>query len=117
VTILTKCFFLVGDEIDLPTFSKPELKDTRDYVNQSGLSRQAIFNQVEASLQRLDTSYIDLLQIHRADLKNVDAEETMKALHDLVQMGKVRYIGASSMWAWQLAHYNHVAEKVSYPRT
>jgi aryl-alcohol dehydrogenase-like predicted oxidoreductase len=81
-------------------------------VNQSGLSRQAIFNQVEASLARLNTSYIDLLQIHRADLNSVTAEETMKALHDLVQSGKVRYIGASSMWTWQLAHYNAIAEKV-----
>lgn len=79
-------------------------------MNHSGLSRAAIFNAVEASLKRLDTPYIDLLQIHRADLGNVEAEETMKALHDLVQSGKVRYIGASSMWAWQLQHYNHVAE-------
>jgi aryl-alcohol dehydrogenase-like predicted oxidoreductase len=90
----------------------PDLKNTRDYVNQSGLSRQAIFNAVEASLQRLDTPYIDLLQIHRSGLNEVTAEETMKALHDLVQSGKVRYIGASSMWAWQFAHYNSVAEKV-----
>jgi aryl-alcohol dehydrogenase-like predicted oxidoreductase len=82
------------------------------YVNQYGLSRQAIFNQVDASLARLDTPYIDLLQIHRADLKNVSAEETMKALHDLVESGKVRYIGASSMWTWQFAHYNQVAVKV-----
>jgi aryl-alcohol dehydrogenase-like predicted oxidoreductase len=88
------------------------MANQRDYVNQSGLSRQAILNQVDASLSRLDTSYIDLLQIHRADWNHVAAEETMKALHDLVQSGKVRYIGASSMWAWQLAHYNAVAEKV-----
>jgi aryl-alcohol dehydrogenase-like predicted oxidoreductase len=94
------------------SYLHPELADQRDYVNQSGLSRQAIFNQVEASLARLDPSYIDLLQIHRADLNNVTAEETMKALHDLVQSGKVRYIGASSMWTWQFAHYNAVAEKV-----
>jgi aryl-alcohol dehydrogenase-like predicted oxidoreductase len=93
-------------------FLNPHLKNTRDYVNQSGLSRQAVFNAVNASLERLDTPYIDLLQIHRADLDNVTAEETMKALHDLVQSGKVRYIGASSMWTWQFAHYNNVADKV-----
>lgn len=86
------------------------MADTRDYVNQSGLSRAAIFSQVDASLARLGTDYIDLLQIHRADLENASAEETMKALHDLVQTGKVRYLGASSMWTWQLQHYNHVAE-------
>jgi aryl-alcohol dehydrogenase-like predicted oxidoreductase len=103
---------LVADDLGTPTFMKPELRDQKEYVNQSGLSRLAIFNQVEASLERLGTTYIDLLQIHRADLKNVDAEETMKALHDLVEAGKVRYIGASSMWTWQLAHYQHVAEKV-----
>jgi aryl-alcohol dehydrogenase-like predicted oxidoreductase len=93
-------------------FLNLHLKNTRDYVNQSGLSRQAIFNAVNASLECLDTSYIDLLQIYRADLDNVTAEETMKALHDLVQSGKVRYIGASSMWTWQFAHYNNVADKV-----
>jgi aryl-alcohol dehydrogenase-like predicted oxidoreductase len=103
---------LAHDDPSIWTSVNPGFEDTRDYVNQSGLSRQAIFNQVNASLERLETSYIDLLQIHRADLKNVTAEETMKALHDLVQSGKVRYIGASSMYAWQLAHYNHVAEKV-----
>lgn len=81
-----------------------------EYVNQCGLSRTAIFNQVEGSLKRLNTTYIDLLQIHRADLANVNAEETMKALHDLVQSGKVRYIGASCMWTWQLQLYNNVAE-------
>lgn len=88
----------------------PNLKDTREYVNQSGLSRQAIFNAVNASLERLQTSYIDLLQIHRYD-PDTTPEETMKALHDLVESGKVRYIGASSMRAWQFAELNHVAEK------
>ena len=88
----------------------PNLKDTRDYVNQSGLSRQAIFNAVNASLERLQTSYIDLLQIHRYD-PDTTPEETMKALHDLVESGKVRYIGASSMRTWQFAELNHVAEK------
>ena len=74
---------------------------TKDYVNHGGLSRQAIFRAVEASLERLDTPYIDVLQIHRFD-KTVPIEETMEALHDLVRSGKVRYIGASSMWAFQV---------------
>ena len=79
-------------------------------MNQSGLSRSAIFNQVEASLERLGTPYIDLLQIHRYD-PNTPPEETMQALDDLVRSGKVRYIGASSMRAWQFSELNHVAEK------
>jgi aryl-alcohol dehydrogenase-like predicted oxidoreductase len=65
---------------------------------------------VDASLERLQTTYIDLLQIHRFD-PEAPVEETMKALHDLVQNGKVRYIGASSMWAWQFARMNEVAAK------
>jgi len=65
---------------------------------------------VDASLARLGTSYIDLFQIHRYD-PATPPEETMKALHDLVQAGKVRYIGASSMWATQFAYMQFVAEK------
>ena len=79
-------------------------------MNQAGLSRAAIFNAVEASLARLNTTYIDLLQIHRFDPK-VEPEEIMKALHDLVQSGKVRYLGASSMRTWQFALLNEVAGK------
>lgn len=67
-----------------------------------GLSRKAIIEQVDGCLTRLNTDYIDLLQIHRFD-RNVRVEETMEALHDLVKSGKVRYLGASSMWAWQFA--------------
>lgn len=92
--------------------SYSDLKDDRDYVNQDGLSRGAIFNQVHASLARLPTNYLDLLQIHRHD-PNTSFEDTMKALHDLMQAGKVRYIGASSMAmrTWQFCEYQHVAEK------
>jgi aryl-alcohol dehydrogenase-like predicted oxidoreductase len=75
-----------------------------------GLSRTAIFAAVDASLARLDTPYLDLLQIHRFDA-TVPIEETMEALHDLVKAGKVRYIGASSMWACQFALMQFVAEK------
>jgi aryl-alcohol dehydrogenase-like predicted oxidoreductase len=74
-----------------------------------GLSRKAILEQVDASLARLGTSYIDLYQIHRFD-PDAPAEETMEALHDIVKAGKVRYIGASSMYAWQFAKLQHAAE-------
>jgi len=76
----------------------------------TGLSRTAIFTAVNASLARLETDYLDLLQIHRFD-PTVPIEETMEALHDLVRAGKVRYIGASSMWTYQFAMMQHVAEK------
>jgi aryl-alcohol dehydrogenase-like predicted oxidoreductase len=74
-----------------------------------GLSRKAILEQVDASLARLGTGYIDLYQIHRFD-PGAPAEETMEALHDIVKAGKVRYIGASSMYAWQFAKLQHAAE-------
>ena len=77
--------------------------------NGGGLSRGAILTQVEASLRRLGTDYIDLYQIHRYD-PGTPFEETMQALHDLVRGGKVRYLGASSMWAWQFAQAQHAAE-------
>jgi len=73
-----------------------------------GLSRKAILEQVDASLTRLDTDFIDLYQIHRFD-SDAPVEETMEALHDIVKAGKVRYIGASSMYAWQFAKLQHAA--------
>lgn len=75
---------------------------TRKGPNGSGLSRKAIFAEVEASLRRLGTDYIDLYQIHRWDYRT-PIEETLEALHDVVKAGKVRYLGASSMYAWQFA--------------
>ena len=111
VVILTKCNFAVGEQPELRAFMfRPQIDASKDYVNNHGLSRAAIFNQVEASLKRLDTPYIDLLQIHRFD-PDTPIEETMKALHDLVQSGKVRYIGASSMWATQFARLQFCAER------
>ncbi|KAF5005280.1 hypothetical protein FDECE_8266 [Fusarium decemcellulare] len=111
VIILSKCRWAVGEEPEARHIMyKSEFDASKDYQNQFGLSRAAIFNQVEASLKRLDTEYIDLLQIHRFD-ESTPLEETMKALHDLVQSGKVRYIGASSMWATQFARMQFVAEK------
>jgi aryl-alcohol dehydrogenase-like predicted oxidoreductase len=74
-----------------------------------GLSRKAILEQVDASLRRLGTEYIDLYQIHRFD-PDAPVEETMAALHDVVKAGKVRYLGASSMYAWQFAKLQHTAE-------
>jgi aryl-alcohol dehydrogenase-like predicted oxidoreductase len=74
-----------------------------------GLSRKAILEQVDASLARLGTDYIDLYQIHRFD-PDTPVEETMEALHDIVKAGKVRYLGASSMYAWQFAKLQHAAD-------
>jgi aryl-alcohol dehydrogenase-like predicted oxidoreductase len=111
LVILTKCFGYVGEDPGLRTVQYPkEIPQLRDYSNHGGLSRAAINNAVNASLKRLDLDYIDLLQIHRFD-HNTPLEETMEALHDLVKSGKVRYIGASSMWAVQFARMQFVAEK------
>lgn len=110
IIIATKCFGIVGHNPSIPTHFHPELASQRDYLNQSGLSRAAIFNSVDASLARLNTPYIDLLQIHRFD-PSIPVEETMKALHDLVEQGKVRYLGASSMRTWQFAMMNDVADR------
>jgi aryl-alcohol dehydrogenase-like predicted oxidoreductase len=74
----------------------------------AGLSRKAILHEIDESLRRLGTDYIDLYQIHRWD-RAVPIEETMEALHDVVRAGKARYLGASSMWAWQFAKAQHVA--------
>ncbi|WBB67727.1 aldo/keto reductase [Micromonospora sp. WMMD812] len=75
----------------------------------SGLSRKAIMENIDASLSRLGTDYVDLYQIHRFD-PDTPVEETMDALHDVVKAGKARYLGASSMWAWQFAKLQHTAQ-------
>ncbi|CAN5149795.1 aldo/keto reductase [soil metagenome] len=80
-----------------------------------GLSRGHIMSAIDASLRRLGTDYVDLYQIHRFDPK-VPIEETMEALHDVVKAGKVRYIGASSMFAWQLAEMQHAADLGGWTR-
>ena len=94
------------DEIVLATKVHGQM---RKGPNGWGLSRKAILSEVDHSLRRLGMDYIDLYQIHRFD-KRVPIEETMEALHDVVKSGKARYIGASSMWAWQFAKAQHVAE-------
>jgi 1-deoxyxylulose-5-phosphate synthase len=78
--------------------------------NGSGLSRKAILAAIDASLERLDTDYVDLYQIHRWDYAT-PIEETLEALHDVVKAGKARYIGASSMYAWQFSKALHVARE------
>lgn len=73
-----------------------------------GLSRKAIMENIDASLKRLGTDYVDLYQIHRFD-PNTPVEETMEALHDVVKAGKARYLGASAMWAWQFSKLQYTA--------
>src|SRR5690606_11920999 len=84
-------------------------------VNDRGLSRKHIHAAIDASLRRLGTDHVDLYQIHRWD-PDTPIEETMEALHDVVKAGKARYIGASSMWAWQFAKAQHVAEVNGWTR-
>src|SRR6204780_1964142 len=76
--------------------------------NGGGLSRKAIFAEIDASLRRLGTHYVDLYQIHRWDY-STPIEETLEALHDVVKAGKARYLGASSMYAWQFGKALHLA--------
>jgi aryl-alcohol dehydrogenase-like predicted oxidoreductase len=83
--------------------------------NGGGLSRKHILSGIDASLQRLDLDYVDLYQIHRWD-RRTPIEETMEALHDVVRAGKARYIGASSMYAWQFAKAQHVADQHGWTR-
>jgi aryl-alcohol dehydrogenase-like predicted oxidoreductase len=92
IVLATKVYFKMGDG-----------------PGESGLSRRAIMEQVDASLARLGTDYVDLYQIHRFD-PETPAEETMEALHDVVRAGKARYIGASSMWAWQFSKLQYTAQ-------
>lgn len=92
VVIATKVFFPMGDD-----------------PAAGGLSAGAIAQQIDASLRRLGTDYVDLYQVHRWD-PEVPIEETMEALDRVVQSGKARFIGASSMWAWQLAQAQHAAD-------
>src|ERR1051326_7532670 len=83
--------------------------------NESGLSRKHILHAIDNSLRRLGHDYVDLYQIHRFD-PSTPIEETIEALHDVVKAGKVRYIGASSMFAWQFAKYLHTAEAMGMTR-
>jgi aryl-alcohol dehydrogenase-like predicted oxidoreductase len=88
---------------------------TGDGENDRGLSRKHIMAGIDASLSRLDMDYVDLYQIHRWDPRT-PIEETMQALHDVVRAGKARYIGASSMYAWQFAKAQHAADRHGWTR-
>ena len=83
--------------------------------NDRGLSRKHIMGAIDASLRRLGTDHVDLYQIHRFDY-DTPIEETMSALHDVVSAGKARYLGASSMYAWQFARMQHVADAIGGTR-
>ena len=104
--------FARRDEIVLATKVHGRM---RPGPNGAGLSRKAIMTEIDASLRRLGTDYVDLYQIHRVD-PEVPIEETLEALHDVVKAGKARYIGASSMYAWQFATMLHVAEANGWTR-
>lgn len=88
---------------------------TADHPNARGLSRKHIMDSIDASLRRMDTDYVDLYQIHRFD-PFTPIEETMEALHDVVKAGKARYIGASSMAAWQFAKAQYTADLGGFTR-
>lgn len=87
----------------------------REGPNGGGLSRKAILSEIDNSLRRLETDYVDLYQIHRWDYET-PIEETMEALHDVVKAGKARYIGASAMFAWQFQKALYVAEQHGWTR-
>lgn len=109
--------FTNRDEIVLATkvFFPPGALGGERRPNGQGLSRKAIFQAIDASLRRLGVDYVDLYQIHRWDAAT-PIEETMEALHDVVRAGKVRYLGASSMYAWQFAKAQNVAERHGWTR-
>lgn len=104
--------FAKRDEIVIATKVHGKMQDG---PNGAGLSRKAILSEIDKSLQRLQTDYVDLYQIHRWDY-GTPIEETMEAMHDVVKAGKARYIGASAMWAWQFQKALHVAEKNGWTR-
>jgi aryl-alcohol dehydrogenase-like predicted oxidoreductase len=99
----------LGVQRDAVVIATKVYAPTREGPNGFGLSRKAILAEVDNSLRRLNTDFIDLYQIHRLD-DSTPLEETLEALHDVVKAGKVRYLGASSMWAWQFAKALFVAE-------
>jgi len=98
LVIATKVFGVMGDD-----------------PNQRGLSRKHILHAIDDSLRRLQTDYVDLYQIHRYD-PATPIEETLEVLHEVVRAGKALYVGASSMWAWQLAKMLHRAGQHGWPR-
>ena len=104
--------FANRDEVVIATKVHSKMSDT---PNGSGLSRKAILSEIDKSLKRLGTDYVDLYQIHRWDYET-PIEETMDALNDVVRAGKARYIGASAMFAWQFLKALHAAETHGWAR-
>ncbi|MFI0897490.1 aldo/keto reductase [Streptomyces sp. NPDC020983] len=104
--------FASRDEIVLATKVHGRM---RPGPNGGGLSRKAVLTEIDHSLRRLGTDYVDLYQIHRFD-PHTPVEETMEALHDVVKAGKARYIGASSMYAWQFSKMQYAAERHGWTR-
>jgi len=104
--------FVPRDEVVIAT---KVFSPMRQGPNGMGLSRKAIMHEIDASLKRLGTDYVDLYQTHRWD-PHTPIEETMEALHDVVKAGKALYIGASSMYAWQFAKAQHIAERNGWTR-
>jgi len=104
--------FVKRDEVIIATKVHGKM---REGPNGGGLSRKAILSEIDNSLKRLGTDYVDLYQIHRWDYET-PIEETMEALNDIVRAGKARYIGASAMWAWQFQKALHVVEKHGWTR-
>src|SRR3954462_13409946 len=104
--------FANRDEIVLATKVNGPMRSGQ---NAAGLSRKAIMTEIDHSLRRLGTDYVDLYQIHRFDPRT-PVEETMEALHDLVKAGKVRYLGASSMYAWQFSKALYLADLNGWTR-
>ncbi|SPN96479.1 probable aldo-keto reductase [Cephalotrichum gorgonifer] len=110
LVIMSKAYSCVGEQQFHAYHILKDLVRSKDYVNQFGLSRQALFKTVNDILERLETDYLDVFWIHRFD-PETPIEETMCALHDLVKAGKIRYLGASSMWTYQFVMMQNVAEK------
>ncbi|EPE32941.1 NAD(P)-linked oxidoreductase [Glarea lozoyensis ATCC 20868] len=108
IVLLSKCYFGVADDGSQPAISAISSNDG-EMVNRVGLSRKHILDAVDASVERLGT-YIDVLQIHRLD-RETNREEIMRALNDVVESGKVRYIGASSMAAWEFQTLQNIADR------
>jgi 1-deoxyxylulose-5-phosphate synthase len=111
VVVATKLFFPVDPGYN----GQASAAASAPRPNQQGLSRKRIFSAIDASLARLKMDYVDLYQIHRFD-PATPIEETMEALHDVMRAGKVRYLGASSMFAWQFAQMQHAAARHGWTR-
>jgi aryl-alcohol dehydrogenase-like predicted oxidoreductase len=115
IVVATKLYLPVDLAFKGQNATGPKPVERPNGLKSRGLSRKRLMTAVDASLQRLKLDHIDLYQIHRFD-PATPVEETMEALHDVVKAGKVRYIGASSMWAWQFAQLQFVAERHGWTR-